>query len=66
MANHKRGRPASTRAGCKMCKPYKDQRYSKAHARREIGGAGGFGKLRSWRATEQDLVDFKKYEEQET
>ena len=57
MANHKRGRPASTRAGCKMCKPYKDQRFSKALARREIAGKGGFGNIRKLRATAQDMKE---------
>lgn len=57
MANHKRKRPASTRAGCKMCKPYKDQRFSKPRARRELAGKGGFGKLRKLRATAQDLKE---------
>lgn len=27
MANHKRKRPKSTRAGCLMCKPHKDQAF---------------------------------------
>jgi hypothetical protein len=26
MSNHKRKRPKSSRAGCLMCKPHKDQR----------------------------------------
>lgn len=26
MANHKRGRPKHQRAGCLLCKPYKDER----------------------------------------
>jgi hypothetical protein len=38
-----------------MCKPYKDQRFSKKLAQREIAGAGGFGKLRALQAAEQDL-----------
>lgn len=29
MAHHKRKRPKSTRAGCLMCKPWKDQRCAK-------------------------------------
>jgi hypothetical protein len=53
--NHKRRRPASSRAGCKLCKPYKDQRFSKARARREIAGKGGFGKIRQLRATADDM-----------
>ena len=57
MANHKRRRPASARAGCKMCKPYKDQRFSKPRAAREVAGRGGFGKLRQLRATAQDLKE---------
>lgn len=59
MANHKRRRPASTRAGCKLCKPYKDQRYSKRKAQREIAGGGGFGKLRALRHAEADLKEYK-------
>jgi len=55
VANHKRKRTPSTRAGCKMCKPYKDQRFSKRLAQREIAGTGGFGKLRKLRATEDDM-----------
>lgn len=27
--HHKRGRPKSTRAGCLLCKPYKDQKCPK-------------------------------------
>lgn len=57
--NHKRRRPASTRAGCKMCKPYKDQRYSKPRARRQIAGRGGFGKLRGLIHTEADLRPYR-------
>lgn len=53
--NHKRKRPASTRAGCKLCKPYKDQRFSKPKAEREIHGRGGFGKLRRLQGAEQDM-----------
>jgi hypothetical protein len=53
--NHKRRRPASTRAGCKMCKPYKDQRFSKPKAQREIAGKGGFGKIRGLRHSADDL-----------
>lgn len=60
MANHKRRRPASSRAGCKMCKPYKDQRSSKAKARREIGGKGGFGKIRMLRHTQDDLNQVRR------
>ncbi len=55
--HHKRKRPASRRAGCKLCKPYKDQRFSKARARREIAGKGGFGKLRSLRGAAADLAE---------
>lgn len=55
MANHKRKRPASSRAGCKLCKPYKDQRFSKPKAQREIAGNGGFGKLRKLRAAKDDM-----------
>lgn len=29
MAHHKRRRPKSTRSGCLMCKPWKDQRCAK-------------------------------------
>jgi hypothetical protein len=57
--NHKRKRPASSRAGCKMCKPYKDQRFSKPRARREIAGRGGFGKLRKMIHTEADMREFQ-------
>jgi hypothetical protein len=38
-----------------MCKPYKDQRFSKPKAQREIAGKGGFGKIRQLRATADDL-----------
>jgi hypothetical protein len=58
MAHHKRRRPASTRAGCKLCKPYKDQRYSKKLAQRELAGKGGFGKIRALRHTAVDLRDY--------
>jgi hypothetical protein len=58
MANHKRRRPASSRAGCKLCKPYKDQRFSKPLAQREIAGAGGFGKIR---ALIHSATDLKHY-----
>jgi hypothetical protein len=47
MARHKRRGPANSRAGCKLCKPckpYKDQRYGKPRAQRELGGKGGFGR----------------------
>lgn len=54
--NHKRGRPASSRAGCKLCKPYKDQRYSKPKAERQIAGRGGFGKLRRLQAAKADMT----------
>lgn len=40
-----------------MCKPYKDQRYSKPKAQRMIAGKGGFGKLRKLQATAQDLKE---------
>lgn len=59
MAHHKRGRPASTRAGCKLCKPYKDQRFSKRLAQREIAGKGGFGKLRALRHASADLRTYR-------
>ncbi len=55
--NHKRGRPASSRAGCKLCKPYKDQRYSKPKAERQIAGGGGFGKLRRLQAAKDDMME---------
>jgi len=55
--NHKRGRPASSRAGCKLCKPYKDQRYSKQKHERQIAGRGGFGKLRRLQAAKADMMD---------
>ncbi|MBK7251471.1 MAG: hypothetical protein IT496_05625 [Gammaproteobacteria bacterium] len=55
--HHKRHRPASSRAGCKVCKPYKDQRFSKKLAQREIAGRGGFGKLRALSGAESDLAD---------
>lgn len=29
MAHHKRKRPKSTRSGCLLCKPWKDQRCAK-------------------------------------
>lgn len=60
MANHKRGRPKSVRAGCLMCKPYKDQKASKPLARRELGGKGGFGKLRKMIHTESDMKEETK------
>lgn len=53
--NHKRGRPKSARAGCLYCKPYKDQRWSKRKRETEIGGKGGFGKLRAARHAREDL-----------
>lgn len=59
MSSHKRRRPASTRAGCKLCKPYKDQRFSKPRAQRELAGKGGFGKLRRLRATAADLKPYR-------
>jgi hypothetical protein len=58
--NHKRGKPKSARAGCLMCKPYKDQKASKAKAKREIGGKGGFGKLRAEICAAKDMKDSKK------
>lgn len=58
MAHHKRKRPASSRAGCKMCKAYKDQRFSKPRAQREIAGSGGFGKIRALRHTADDLKGY--------
>jgi len=57
MSHHKRRRAASTRAGCKLCKPYKDQRFSKALAQREIAGKGGFGKIRALVHSRADLRD---------
>lgn len=59
MANHKRRKPASSRAGCKLCKPYKDQRASKRKAQREVMGRGGFGKLRALRHAEADLKAYR-------
>lgn len=59
--HHKRRRQASARAGCKMCKPYKDQRFSKPKARRELAGAGGFGKIRKLVHTAQDLKDGRSF-----
>lgn len=37
MAHHKRKRPKHQRAGCLMCKPYKDERVSKKEQRQTPG-----------------------------
>lgn len=58
MANHKRKRPKSRRAGCALCKPYKDQRFSKPKSQREVAGKGGFGKIRALRHTADDLKGY--------
>lgn len=55
--NHKRKRPKSRRAGCMMCKPYKHQSYGKNRAEREIGGTGGFGKIRAAIHSRADLEE---------
>ena len=34
MAHHKRKRPANRRAGCKLCKPWKNQRSIRRNERR--------------------------------
>ena len=48
--NHKRGRPASRRAGCKMCKPNK-----LGMGLEKKLGHRGFGKLRSEAHAQDEL-----------
>jgi hypothetical protein len=53
--NHKRKRHPNARAGCKMCKPYKQVSGWKGLSERRLGGAGGFGKIRNLIYAKQDM-----------
>lgn len=50
MANHKRRRPKHQRAGCLMCKPWKDERgkNGKAQAQKRKPGRRGLRKEDDW------------------
>lgn len=52
--NHKRGKPVSARAGCKMCKPNKLGKGME----KELGHRG-FGKLRKERHAIADLREMR-------
>jgi len=49
--NHKRRRQPNARAGCKMCKPQKSNKFNDETSVYHVG----FGKIRKLAATKQDM-----------
>lgn len=54
MSHHKRHRPKNRRAGCLLCKYHKVNGFN---ADDNLGGVGGFGKIRKLNAAKQQMKE---------